>query len=145
MAIIRRFKKQDLDQVERIADISLKEEYERELYISIQELWRDGFLVHEMSGRITGFICGIKKDPETARVLMLAVHPFYRNQGIGSELLKNFVQMSSSSGANKVSLEVRVGNERTVNFYKKRGFQIVGRLEDFYTDGEAGFKMVRYL
>ncbi len=145
MAIIRRFNREDLEKVERIADISLKEEYTRELYISIHKFWRDGFLVHEMSGEVTGFICGMKEDAKTARVLMLAVHPFYRNQGIGSNLLENFIEVSSSSGANKITLEVRVGNQRTINFYKRRGFQMVSRLDDFYTNGEAGYKMVRYL
>ncbi len=143
--MIRRFKKEDLERVQNIADISLKEEYNRELFITIKELWNNGFLIHEISGEITGFICGIIQDPETVRVLMLAVHPFYRNRGIGSELLQRFMEVSSSIGTSKIVLEVRVGSTKVIKFYQKRGFQIVKRLEDFYTNGENGYQMVRYL
>lgn len=145
MTLIRRFKKEDLKSVQKIADISLKEKYNKELFISIKELWRDGFLVHEMNGDITGFICGIILDSETVRVLMLAVHPIYRNRGIGSGLLQRLMEVSSSVGANKIVLEVRVGNRKVIKFYEKRGFQIVNQLEDFYTDGENGYQMVRFL
>lgn len=145
MALIRRLKKDDLEKVQDIADISLKEEYNRELFITIKELWDDGFLVYEMNGEVTGFICGIILDSESVRVLMLAVHPLYRNRGIGSELLQRFTEVSSSIGANKILLEVRVGSKNVIQFYQKRGFQIVELLEDFYTNGEDGYQMVRYL
>ncbi len=145
MPLIRRFKKDDLEKVQNIADISLKEEYTRELFTTIKELWNDGFLVYEMNGEVTGFVCGIILDSESVRVLMLAVHPLYRNRGIGSELLQRFTEVSSNVGANKILLEVRVGSRNVIQFYNKRGFQIFERLEDFYTDGEDGYQMVRYL
>ncbi|MBS3817499.1 MAG: GNAT family N-acetyltransferase [Candidatus Thermoplasmatota archaeon] len=145
MPLIRRFKKADLEKVYRISDISLKEEYPRELFISIQELWNQGFLVVEISNEVVGFICGVVENSKTSRILMLAVHPFYRNRGLGGEILKNFIEVSSNRGLSKVTLEVRVSSESVITFYQKRGFQLAGRLEDFYTDGEDGFKMVRYL
>ncbi|MEF8832700.1 MAG: GNAT family N-acetyltransferase [Candidatus Thermoplasmatota archaeon] len=145
MPLIRRFKKGDLEKVQNIADISLEEKYNRELFITIKELWNDGFLVHEISGEVTGFICGVILDSENVRVLMLAVHPLYRNRGIGSKLLQRFIEVSSSVGANKIVLEVRVGSRRTIEFYQKRGFQFMERLKNFYTDGENGYQMVRYL
>jgi len=143
--LIRRLKKEDLEKVQNIADISLNEEYNRELFVTIKELWNDGFLVCEISGEVTGFICGIILNSKTVRVLMLAVHPLYRNRGIGSELLQRFMEVSSSIGTNKIVLEVRVGSNKAIEFYQKRGFQIVERLEDFYTNGEDGYQMVRYL
>ncbi len=145
MPLIRRFKKDDLEKVQNIADISLEEEYNTELFITIKELWDDGFLVYEINGEVSGFICGIILDSETVRILMLAVHPFYRNRGMGSELLKRFMEVSSSIGTNKVVLEVRVGSRKAIKFYQKRGFEIVERLEDFYTNSEDGYQMVRYL
>lgn len=145
MPLIRRFKKEDLEKIQNIADISLEEKYNRELFITIKELWNDGFLIYESSGKIIGFICGIILDSESVRVLMLAVHPAYRNRGIGSELLQRFIEVSSSIGANKIVLEVRVGSRRAIKFYRKRGFQIMERLANFYTDGEDGYQMLRYL
>ncbi|MBS3782131.1 MAG: GNAT family N-acetyltransferase [Candidatus Thermoplasmatota archaeon] len=143
--MIRRFKKEDLEKVRNIADISLKEEYNTELFLTIKEMWNDGFQVYEISGEIRGFICGMIIDPETVRVLMLAVHPLFRNRGIGSRLLQRFVEISSSIGIKKIVLEVRVSSKRAISFYRNRGFQITDRLKDFYTNGEDGYKMVRFL
>ncbi|MFW5946418.1 MAG: GNAT family N-acetyltransferase [Candidatus Natronoplasma sp.] len=145
MPLIRRFKKEDLEEVQNIADISLKEVYDRNLFITIKELWREGFLVYEINGDVTGFICGVILDSKSVRVLMLAVHPIYRNRGIGSKLLERFTEIALSIGANKIVLEVRTGSRKAIKFYQKRGFQIVNLLEDFYTDGEDGYQMVRYL
>ncbi len=145
MPLIRRFKKEDLEEVQNIADISLKEVYDRTIFITIKELWKEGFLVHEINGDVTGFICGIVLDSMSVRVLMLAVHPTYRNRGIGSELLGRFTEVALSIGANKIVLEVRIGSRKAIKFYQKRGFQIINLLEDFYTDGEDGYQLVRYL
>lgn len=145
MPMIRRFQKEDLKRVQQIADISLKENYNRELFITIKKLWNDGFLVYEASGKVIGFICGVILNSKSVRVLMLAVHPKYRNQSIGSKLLQRFMEISSSIGATKIVLEVRVGSRRALEFYQKRGFQITERLKDFYTNGEDGYQMVRYL
>jgi len=145
MPLIRRFKKEDLKEVQNIADISLKEVYDRNLFITIKELWQNGFRVYEISGEVAGFICGTILDSRSVRVLMLAVHPIYRNRGIGTELLQRFTEISLSIGATKIVLEVRISSKKAIRFYQKRGFQIVKTLEDFYTDGENGYQMVRYL
>lgn len=145
MSPVRKSRRDDLDKVHHIADISLDEDYTGELFIAIKEMWGDGFLVYEINGRIVGFICGTILDQKSVRVLMLAVHPLYRNHGIGSELLQRFVEVSSSMGATRVVLEVRVSSSKAIEFYQKRGFQVTDKLEDFYTNGEDGYKMVRYL
>lgn len=145
MSPVRKSRRDDLDKVHHIADISLDEDYTGELFIAIKEMWGDGFLVYEINGRIVGFICGTILDQKSVRVLMLAVHPLYRNRGIGSELLQRFVGVSSSMGATRVVLEVRVSSPKAIEFYQKRGFQVTDKLEDFYTNGEDGYKMVRYL
>ncbi len=145
MPLVRKFNREDLEKVHEIASLSLKERYPKELYLSIKRAWREGFLVADVGGNVAGFICGIKEENMMSRILMLAVHPLYRNRSIGSELLKNFIEVSSRSGFNSVILEVRVSNTQTIGFYQKRGFQIIDRLDSFYTDGEDGYKMIRYL
>ncbi|MEF8873563.1 MAG: GNAT family N-acetyltransferase [Candidatus Thermoplasmatota archaeon] len=142
---MRTFNRDDLEEVHEIASLSLKEEYPQELYLSIKKTWKEGFLVADISGDVVGFICGIKEEIHRSRILMLAVHPLYRNRGIGSKLLKHYIEMSSRSGFKSVTLEVRVSHTSTIKFYQKRGFQILDRLESFYTNGEDGFKMIRYL
>lgn len=145
MCPVRRSRRDDLEKVYHIADISLDEDYTGELFIAIKEMWGDGFLVYEVNGDVVGFICGTILDQESVRILMLAVHPLYRNRGIGSELLQTFVEVSSSRGVKRIVLEVRVSSSKAIKFYQKRGFKVTNKLEDFYTNGEDGYKMVRYL
>ncbi|MFW5945929.1 MAG: GNAT family N-acetyltransferase [Candidatus Natronoplasma sp.] len=145
MCPVRRTKRDDLKKVHKIADISLKEDYTGELFIAIKEVWEEGFLVYEMNGKVVGFICGTILDEKSVRILMLAVHHLYRNQGIGSELLQRFVEVSSSMGGKRIVLEVRVSSSKAIKFYQKRGFKVTEKIEDFYTNGEDGYKMVRYL
>ncbi len=145
MSPVRISKREDLERIHQIARMSLEEEYTGELFVAIMEMWNEGFLVYEVNGEIIGFICGTIVDQDSVRVLMLAVHPLYRNRGVGSELLQRFVEVSSSLGVKRIILEVRVSSSKAIKFYQKRGFQITEKLKDFYTNGENAYKMARYL
>ncbi len=145
MGYIREFRKQDLRQVAEIAKISLQEIYTEELYIKIHSLWPDGFLVAEEGRCILGFISGVLPDESSSRILMLAVRPDQRRRGIGSSLLQAFINRSAGRGVSKVTLEVRLSNQESIEFYQKRGFQITGRIQNFYTNGDDAFKMVKYI
>ena len=145
MVYIRKFTKSDVNQISNIAQTSLKESYDDELYISIHNYWPDGFLVAALDNYILGFISGVIVSKDTSRILMLAVRPSHRNKGIGSTLLQNFIENSAQKGMKKITLEVRVSSENAVNFYRKRGFHPIGIIEDFYSNGESCIKMIKYL
>jgi len=145
MVYIRNFTKSDVDQVAEIAQISLKESYDEELYITIHNYWPEGFLVASLDSYILGFISGVIVSKDTSRILMLAVRPNHRNKGIGSNLLQNFIERSAQKGMKKITLEVRVSSEKAINFYREKGFHALGIIEDFYTNGESGIKMIKHL
>ncbi|MFW6176185.1 MAG: GNAT family N-acetyltransferase [Thermoplasmatota archaeon] len=145
MVYIRKFTKSDVNQISEIAQISLKESYDEELYIAIHNYWPEGFLVASLDSYIFGFISGVIVSKDTSRILMLAVRPSHRNKGIGSNLLQNFIEKSAQKGMKKITLEVRVSSEKAISFYRKKGFHPLGIIEDFYTDGESCVKMVKYL
>jgi ribosomal-protein-alanine N-acetyltransferase len=44
-----------------------------------------------------------------------------------------------------VTLEVRVGNANAIHFYTRFGFAVTDLLRGYYTDGENGYQMARYL
>lgn len=146
MVYIRNFERKDLEGVQRIAELSLKENYSRELYLTIHRSWNGSFLVALEGQKPVGFISGLNNpDDGGSRILMLSVHPKYRRRGIGSSLLNTFVESSSKLGASYISLEVRPNNRDAREFYRKRGFEEVDVIDDFYTNGESCIKMVRYL
>ena len=57
----------------------------------------------------------------------LAVHPSFRNAGVGSELLQACEDVVSSSwnGHDEIVLEVEEDNPKALEFYAKRGYSVV--------------------
>ncbi len=145
MPVIRPFRVTDIEQVIYISNMSLKENYDAELFFNISESWNGTFLVAVSDNMVSGFINGLMESDCISRILMLAVHPDYRFQGIGEALLKNFTAIISSWGAKKILLEVRPSNLTAVGFYRKRGFKTIGIVKNFYSDGENGIKMIKSL
>ena len=72
-----------------------------------------------------------------AELLLLAVSPQYRRNGIGSLLLDHFVAEARDSGSSKIHLEVRDGNP-AVSMYEAAGFACVGRRRKYYRGRTGG-------
>ena len=65
-----------------------------------------------------GFISG--SIPE----LSMALKPEYRNRGLGTEMMKRFLEMCRQRGIKSISLSVDKRN-RAFSFYKRTGFIVV--------------------
>ncbi len=87
-------------------------------------------------GKIIGFIEFWLMYDES-HVIDIAVHPDYRRQGLGEELMKFLIEKSSSGGAKKIFLEVRPSNQPAISLYKKMGFIESGRRIKYYKDEDA--------
>lgn len=82
-------------------------------------------------GRLVGFLCGRIAAGE-AEILDLAVEADRRRWGIGTRLLAAFLDKARSAGVSRVHLEVRALNTRAQLFYRRFGFQGVGRRTAYY-------------
>lgn len=71
---------------------------------------------------------------DEAHVTTFAVHPEWRRQAIGRQLLLNLAEISAAIGARRMTLEVRVSNGAAQALYRSFGFEIVGRRPRYYTD-----------
>ena len=143
MYFIREFRDEDIYEVLNIANESLTETYIPELFLDIHSLWPQGFLVAEGKG-ILGFIAGIKQLRE-ARILMLAVKREHRGKGIGTALMKRFMNLCRAEGLMSIRLEVRTQNIKAIEFYKKFGFTIISYVPKYYTNGDDAYIMWRGL
>jgi ribosomal-protein-alanine N-acetyltransferase len=65
-------------------------------------------------------------------LLLIAVAPPLSGQGIGTELLKRSVELAKQSGAQRMFLEVRAGNNAARRLYERHGFTCVGQRKDYY-------------
>ncbi|HEC87806.1 MAG TPA: N-acetyltransferase [Thermoplasmata archaeon] len=140
---IRNFEYKDLEEVAKIADESLQENYSIDFLLYLWQINPEGFMVAEKNGKVVGFIVSIKEGKEKLRILMLAVDKKFRRKGIGKSLLRELLIKYPET--RKVVLEVRSDNKEAINFYKKQKFKIKGKIEDFYTDGSTAYLMERVL
>jgi len=99
----------------------------------------------EDMGRVIGFVFGVMSGSQEARVLMLAVDRRYRAMGLGTLLTHEFFRECGKRGIRQVSLEVRVSNQAALRFYQRLGFFNVRMATHYYSDGEDGIFLLRYL
>ena len=129
--------------VARIAENALEERYSPEFLLYLWQMNPESFLVAERGGTIIGFIIATQPALRELRILMIAVDRNTRRQGVGSFLLKQLIMRFPD--VRKIVLEVRPDNVEALEFYKKHGFRVKGRVDDFYTDGSAAYLMEKIL
>lgn len=66
-----------------------------------------------------------------AELLLLAVHPLWRERGLGGKLLDVLLHRAKDQGVNRVFLEMRRGNPAE-RLYRRFGFEPVGERPNYY-------------
>ena len=107
-------------------------------------------LVEEEDG-VRGFIIVLFRHGDSvAAIETLDVRPSERGKGIGVRLLQAAEeQVRQHPGIRRIRLEVSTGNETALALYRKAGYRVTGRLEDFYGYDHHGsrdaYRMVKDL
>lgn len=141
MLVIRSFKPTDMFSVIKLASITLPERYNPSIFNYFFETFPKGFIVAEKNNKIIGFIVGVIINQDLAKILMLSVSELFRNQNIGSSLLKKFLEEISYENIKIIQLEVRFDNKKAIKFYEKNGFKITKKIPKFYQNGKDAFTM----
>jgi ribosomal-protein-alanine N-acetyltransferase len=114
--------------------------------LSFQSAWpsnafqnelRDNKLAHYFVGRLDGKIVaygGIWVILEDSHVTTIAVHPDYRGQRLGEEMLVFLLDEAIKREASWITLEVRETNDVAQKLYRKYGFTIVSTRRGYYSD-----------
>ena len=89
--------------------------------------------VAEVEGRVTAALV-IWRVLDEAHIATIAVHPDFRQRGIGKTLLRVGMQSAFAEGARIYHLEVRAGNLAAQKMYTEFGYEIVGRRAKYYKD-----------
>jgi ribosomal-protein-alanine N-acetyltransferase len=94
------------------------------------------------SNSVIGFI-GSWLLADEVHISTLAVHPEFRRQGTGEQLLLTLLHWAVNRGAEIATLEVRISNQAAIRLYQKFGFIISGRKPGYYRDNqEDAFTMI---
>ena len=105
------------------------------------ELTRDDTIMLKLAddqGGMVGFAVGrifnFTADEFIVELTNIGLRQPYRSQGLGSLLLKSFLEKCSVLSIAAVVLEVRVSNTTAITFYEKFGFIASGRRRGFYSN-----------
>lgn len=85
--------------------------------------------------RIAGFV-GVLTAMEQAHIVVIAVRPDERGEGVGDLLMMSALKEALDSGASIATLEVRKSNTVARSLYRKYGFIDVGIRHKYYENNE---------
>jgi len=145
MILARPFSPSDIPSIIRIVKDSLGENYPPSLYLTVHNLWSDGFLLLTDEGKVVGFVAAVPSGSKMARVLMLAVLPQFRKRTYGQRLMNELYERCVAQKMDTVVLEVRKSNKPAISFYERQGFSVYGEIKKFYSNGEDALKMMKVL
>ena len=103
-----------------------------ETFLSSFEVGHKG-LICKNDNQMIGFIIFSPITPE-AHILSISVRNEMQSKGIGTLLLKSMLDQCKVMNYKKIFLEVRVSNEKAINFYEKFGFSKDAIRNNYYTD-----------
>lgn len=65
-------------------------------------------------------------------IMTLGVVASYRHLGYGAEVLDKIITDARNAGIQYIGLHVHVENRTALKFYDRRGFKILGKVNDYY-------------
>lgn len=93
------------------------------------------YMVLERSGETIGY-GGMWMIVDEAHITNIAIREPYRGQGLGERLLREMMRTAAWFGAIRITLEVRVSNDRAQSLYRKLGFYGAGLRPRYYSDNQ---------
>jgi len=126
-----------LEHQKELYGLNFKEmNYDYFFYIGIMEWYEQvgtemGYdaYVYEVEGKVEGFY--LTNEQEGMVYLMqMFVSSFYRQKGVGHQLLRHFEEQAKQKGKRELLLEVSGINQQAVTFYKNHEFSPIGENYD---------------
>ncbi|TGC11126.1 ribosomal protein S18-alanine N-acetyltransferase [Methanolobus halotolerans] len=132
--MIRRVIIEDIPQIVQVEDACFPVPWPDFLFKA--HLNNPGFVVYEREKEILGYAI-IGDSQGKAHLQNIAVHPDFRRQGIGTDLLEWCIDLVKLYGYHEIVLEVREKNTGSHKFYIDMDFEIRGTVQDYYLDDNA--------
>ena len=127
---IRNFKAEDINKILEIEEQAFpKSVFSKATFLNYSDNLPDTFIVVESNKEIVGYII----FDLSGHIHSTVVKQSYRRKGFGKMLF-----MHASRCAKKgLWLEVRSRNRGAIEFYKRLGMRIVGKIPKYYRDDDA--------
>jgi ribosomal-protein-alanine N-acetyltransferase len=95
------------------------------------------------NGEIVAFAFVMVTDNGSAHLTTIGVAPEHRRRGIAALLLEHVERAVRAREIGTLVLEVRVGNIAAQNLYLQFGYNVVQRVQKYYTNGEDCYLMMK--
>ena len=125
--------------VELVKQLFLDQTGERYANVSVKTLpipeWGGNLVLLDSNNMIRGLLWANKFSDERIRVVAFAIDSDYKGNGFGSQAWDLLIDAARRGGHSEVQLEVRGDNEFAIEFYRRRGLEIISVLEGYYKSG----------
>ncbi len=99
-------------------------------------------VVSKKAEDIIGYVILIKDDDHRFNLINFIIRKKYQNKGYGSLLMQKTLNIvNNHTEINKIILNVKTTNLKAIKLYKKFGFEIIERIEDYYRHNESAYLM----
>lgn len=103
------------------------------------------YLVAKNEDNIIVAFAGIWKVLDEVHITNIAARKDFRNQGIGSKIFENLLELAYSKDVNSITLEVSENNIPAIKIYEKFGFEKVGFRKNYYGNNNSAIIMTKFL
>lgn len=80
---------------------------------------------------------------DVAQITKVSIAKAYQNKRLSYILMEDLEQRIKKARCHKISLEVRVSNQRAIHVYEKSGFYIASIRKHYYSDFEDAYLMIK--
>ena len=133
---VRKFVSSDMERIEEIEKDCIRYMTPFSFLSLYYEIVPECSLVAEADRKVVGYItANLRKtrDKNTeGHILGIAVDQAHRRKGVGTELMKQIINVFRKKRVKQLSLEVKVNNTAARRFYSSGGFEEVCILKGYY-------------
>ena len=134
----------DMPTIEVVKQLFLDQTGERYAEASVRSLpipeWGGTLVLLDDNGMLRGLLWANKFSESRVRIVAFAIDSDYKGKGFGSEAWLILLNAARNDGHNEIQLEVRGDNRFAIDFYRRRGLEVVDTLNGYYKAG-VGYVM----
>ncbi len=97
--------------------------------------WDGNLVLLDENKMIRGLLWANKFNATRVRIVAFAIDSDYKGKGWGAKAWNHLIDTARGQGFKEIQLEVRGDNEFAIEFYRKRGMEIIQTLEGYYRAG----------
>ena len=126
----------DLENIKNILASDFDEFWNYNVFKAELQSENSKYLVAKLNNEIIGF-AGIKIIIDEADIMNIVTKKIYRNQGVGTLLLSQIIDLCEELNLISISLEVNEINSSAIHLYENFNFKITGNRKNYYNGSNA--------